>query len=67
VTDAAEITTCDKMLTLTGNYYTYIPLGEVRRLANPGSIKLEIIEVQSGSYLGEVDIVSFEDNYFRVH
>ena len=65
VTGTAEITNGDKMLTLSENQSTYIPLGEVHRLANPGSIPLEIIEVQSGSYLGEDDIVRFEDNYGR--
>jgi mannose-1-phosphate guanylyltransferase/mannose-6-phosphate isomerase len=65
VTGTAEITNGDKVLTLTENQSTYIPLGEVRRLANPGAIPLEIIEVQSGSYLGEDDIVRFEDNYGR--
>jgi mannose-1-phosphate guanylyltransferase/mannose-6-phosphate isomerase len=44
---------------------TYIPLGAVHRLVNPGSIPLEIIEVSSGSYLGEDDIVRFEDTYAR--
>ena len=66
VTGTAEITNGDKVLTLTENQSTYIPLGEVHRLANPGSIPLEIIEVQSGSYLGEDDIVRFEDTYGRV-
>jgi mannose-1-phosphate guanylyltransferase/mannose-6-phosphate isomerase len=65
VTGTAEITNGDIMLILTENQSTYIPLGEVHRLANPGSIPLEIIEVQSGSYLGEDDIVRFEDNYGR--
>jgi mannose-1-phosphate guanylyltransferase/mannose-6-phosphate isomerase len=65
VTGTAEITNGDKVLTLTENQSTYIPLGEVHRLANPGSIPLEIIEVQSGSYLGEDDIVRFEDSYGR--
>jgi len=65
VTGTAEITNGDKILTLTENQSTYIPLGEVHRLANRGSIPLEIIEVQSGSYLGEDDIVRFEDNYGR--
>jgi mannose-1-phosphate guanylyltransferase/mannose-6-phosphate isomerase len=65
VTGTAEITNGDKVLILTENQSTYIPLGEVHRLANPGSIPLEIIEVQSGSYLGEDDIVRFEDNYGR--
>jgi mannose-1-phosphate guanylyltransferase/mannose-6-phosphate isomerase len=66
VTGTAEITNGDKVLTLTENQSTYIPLGEVHRLANPGTIPLEIIEVQSGSYLGEDDIVRFEDTYGRV-
>lgn len=65
VTGTAEITNGDQVLTLTENQSTYIPLGEVHRLANPGSIPLEIIEVQSGSYLGEDDIVRFEDTYGR--
>jgi mannose-1-phosphate guanylyltransferase/mannose-6-phosphate isomerase len=66
VTGTAEITNGDKLLTLTENQSTYIPLGEVHRLANPGTIPLEIIEVQSGSYLGEDDIVRFEDTYGRL-
>lgn len=65
VTGTAEITNGDKVLTLTENQSTYIPLGEVHRLANPGTIPLEIIEVQSGSYLGEDDIVRYEDTYGR--
>lgn len=65
VTGTAEITNGDKVLTLTENQSTYISLGEVHRLANPGVIPLEIIEVQSGSYLGEDDIVRFEDTYGR--
>jgi mannose-1-phosphate guanylyltransferase / mannose-6-phosphate isomerase len=65
VTGTAEITNGDKVLTLTENQSTYIPLGEVHRLANPGTIPLQIIEVQSGSYLGEDDIVRFEDTYGR--
>jgi len=67
VTGTAEITNGDKMLTLTENQSTYIPLGQVHRLANPGTIPLEIIEVQSGSYLGEDDIVRYKDNYGREH
>ena len=66
VKGTAEITNGDKMLLLTENQSTYIPLGEVHRLANPGTLPLEIIEVQSGSYLGEDDIVRFEDTYGRV-
>jgi mannose-1-phosphate guanylyltransferase/mannose-6-phosphate isomerase len=65
VTGTAEITNGDKVVLLTENQSTYIPLGEVHRLANPGTIPLEIIEVQSGSYLGEDDIVRFEDHYGR--
>ena len=65
VSGTAEITCGDKKLLLTENQSTYIPLGEVHRLANPGAIPLEIIEVQSGSYLGEDDIVRFEDTYGR--
>jgi mannose-1-phosphate guanylyltransferase/mannose-6-phosphate isomerase len=65
VTGTAEITNGDKKLLLSENQSTYIPLGEVHRLTNPGSIPLEIIEVQSGSYLGEDDIVRFEDHYGR--
>jgi len=65
VTGTAEITNGDKTILLTENQSTYIPLGEVHRLANPGTIPLEIIEVQSGSYLGENDIVRFEDTYGR--
>ena len=65
VTGTAEITNGDRVLTLTENQSTYIPLGEVHRLANPGTIPLEIIEVQSGSYLGEDDIIRVDDLYGR--
>jgi mannose-1-phosphate guanylyltransferase/mannose-6-phosphate isomerase len=61
----AEITNGDQVITLTENQSTYIPQGQTHRLANPGGSPLEIIEVQSGSYLGEDDIVRFEDNYGR--
>ena len=67
VNGTAEITNGSKVLLLTENQSTYIPLGEVHRLANPGTIPLEIIEVQSGSYLGEDDIVRFEDTYGRTN
>ena len=66
VSGTAEVTCGDKKILLTENQSTYIPLGEKHRLANPGTIPLEIIEVQSGSYLGEDDIVRFEDTYGRV-
>ena len=65
VTGTAEVICGDKTITLTENQSTYIPLGEVHRLSNPGTIPLEIIEVQSGSYLGEDDIERFEDTYGR--
>ncbi|MFC3149144.1 mannose-1-phosphate guanylyltransferase/mannose-6-phosphate isomerase [Piscinibacterium candidicorallinum] len=65
VSGTAEVTVGDKKIMLTENQSTYIPLGEVHRLANPGKLPLEIIEVQSGSYLGEDDIVRFEDHYGR--
>ncbi|TAL55381.1 mannose-1-phosphate guanylyltransferase/mannose-6-phosphate isomerase [Pandoraea sp.] len=65
VSGTAEVTKGDKTLILKENQSIYIPLGEVHRLANPGKIPLELIEVQSGSYLGEDDIVRFDDNYGR--
>jgi mannose-1-phosphate guanylyltransferase / mannose-6-phosphate isomerase len=65
VKGTAEITCGDRVVILTENQSTYIPLGEVHRLSNPGTIPLELIEVQSGSYLGEDDIVRFEDRYGR--
>ncbi len=65
VSGTAEVTVGDKTLLLGENQSTYIPLGVVHRLANPGKLPLEIIEVQSGSYLGEDDIVRFEDTYGR--
>jgi mannose-1-phosphate guanylyltransferase/mannose-6-phosphate isomerase len=65
VTGTAEITRGDNVILLTENQSTYIPIGELHRLTNPGTIPLEIIEVQSGGYLGEDDIVRFEDRYGR--
>src|SRR5574343_1271245 len=65
VKGTAEITNGDTTWLVTENQSTYIPLGVVHRLRNPGNIPLEIIEVQSGSYLGEDDIVRFEDTYGR--
>jgi mannose-1-phosphate guanylyltransferase/mannose-6-phosphate isomerase len=65
VKGTAEITNGDQVLILTENQSTYIPQGQTHRLANPGKTPLEIIEVQSGSYLGEDDIVRFEDTYGR--
>lgn len=65
VSGTAEVQVGDKTVLLSENQSTYIPLGEVHRLRNPGKLPLEIIEVQSGSYLGEDDIVRFEDTYGR--
>ncbi len=65
VKGTAKITCGEKVMILSENQSTYIPLGEVHRLENPGCIALEIIEVQSGSYLGEDDIVRLEDDYGR--
>jgi mannose-1-phosphate guanylyltransferase/mannose-6-phosphate isomerase len=66
VVEGTAIVTCnEKELMLTENQSTYLPLGATHRLHNPGIIPLELIEVQSGSYLGEDDIVRFEDIYGR--
>ena len=66
VKGAAEVTKGEEVFLLGENQSTYIPIGEVHRLHNPGVTELEMIEVQSGSYLGEDDIVRFEDTYGRV-
>lgn len=65
VSGTAKVTCDDKTFLLTENHSTYIPVGATHRLENPGTIPLEIIEVQSGSYLGEDDIVRFDDRYDR--
>ncbi|MBK8640337.1 MAG: mannose-1-phosphate guanylyltransferase/mannose-6-phosphate isomerase [Chromatiaceae bacterium] len=65
VSGTARVTNEDRVFLLTENQSTYIPVGAKHRLENPGSLPLEIIEVQSGSYLGEDDIVRFEDVYKR--
>ena len=65
VKGTAEITNGDEVFILTENQSTYIPKGQTHRLTNPGDTPLEIIEVQSGLYLGEDDIVRFEDSYGR--
>ncbi|HEX2010547.1 MAG TPA: mannose-1-phosphate guanylyltransferase/mannose-6-phosphate isomerase, partial [Roseateles sp.] len=65
VSGTGKVTRGDETIVLTENQSTYIPLGQTHRLANPGKLPLEIIEVQSGSYLGEDDIVRFEDTYGR--
>jgi len=65
VSGTAEVTRGDEVILLSENQSTYIPLGVTHRLRNPGKLPLELIEVQSGSYLGEDDIVRFEDTYGR--
>ena len=65
VSGTARITNADKVFLLYENQSTYIPAGANHRLENPGVIDLELIEVQNGSYLGEDDIVRFEDDYGR--
>ena len=65
VSGTALVTKGEEISTLTENQSTYIPLGVKHRLENPGTTNLELIEVQSGSYLGEDDIVRFEDAYGR--
>jgi mannose-1-phosphate guanylyltransferase/mannose-6-phosphate isomerase len=65
VQGTAEVTRGTETYLLSENQSTYIPIGEVHRLHNPGKLELEMIEVQSGSYLGEDDIVRLEDNYGR--
>ena len=65
VKGTAEVTRGKEKLLLSENESTYIPIGEVHRLHNPGKMELEIIEVQSGGYLGEDDIVRLDDTYGR--
>ena len=65
VSGTAKVTKGTEILLLSENESTYIPLGTTHRLENPGRVDLEMIEVQSGSYLGEDDIVRFEDVYGR--
>jgi mannose-1-phosphate guanylyltransferase len=65
VSGTAKVTNGEKTFLVTENESTYIPIGQVHALENPGVLPLEMIEVQSGSYLGEDDIVRFEDKYGR--
>ncbi len=67
VSGTAKVTNGEKTFMLSENESTYIPLGVIHSLENPGKVPLEIIEIQSGSYLGEDDIVRFEDFYGRVN
>jgi mannose-1-phosphate guanylyltransferase len=67
VSGTAKVTIDEKTVLLSENQSTYIPIGAVHALENPGKLPLEMIEVQSGSYLGEDDIVRFEDRYGRAN
>jgi mannose-1-phosphate guanylyltransferase/mannose-6-phosphate isomerase len=66
VSGTAQVVNGEQVLLLTENQSTYIPIGQKHRLTNPGKAPLELIEVQSGAYLGEDDIVRFEDTYGRI-
>ena len=65
VRGTARVTRGDSVLLLSENVSTFIPLGTRHRLDSPGRVNLEVIEVRSGSYLGEDDIVRFGDLYGR--
>lgn len=65
VSGTASVTNGDQVQLVTENQSVYLPVGQIHALENPGKIPLELIEVQSGSYLGEDDIVRFEDRYGR--
>jgi mannose-6-phosphate isomerase-like protein (cupin superfamily) len=65
VRGTAEVTVGEKVSAVHENESVYIPIGSVHRLANKGKIPLELIEVQTGSYFGEDDIVRFDDIYQR--
>jgi mannose-1-phosphate guanylyltransferase/mannose-1-phosphate guanylyltransferase/mannose-6-phosphate isomerase len=65
VSGTAQVTVGDKVQLLSENQSVYVPLGEVHRLANPGKVPVILIEVQTGAYLGEDDIIRYEDAYAR--
>ena len=65
VRGTARVTVGDMVKDVQENESVYVPLGAVHRLENPGTIPLELIEVQTGTYFGEDDIVRFNDNYGR--
>ena len=67
VKGSAKVEVGNKVEFLTENQSTYIPLGSKHRLSNLGDIPLVLIEVQSGAYVGEDDIIRFEDNYGRIN
>jgi mannose-6-phosphate isomerase-like protein (cupin superfamily) len=65
VQGTARVTIGDKVSLVSENQSIYVPLGEVHRLENPGRVPMVLIEVQTGSYLGEDDIIRYEDRYSR--
>jgi mannose-1-phosphate guanylyltransferase / mannose-6-phosphate isomerase len=65
VSGTAEVTVDDKVSLVTENQSIFIPLGSKHRMSNPGKVPMELIEVQTGSYLGEDDIQRYEDVYAR--
>ncbi|MEO0569853.1 MAG: cupin domain-containing protein, partial [Pseudomonadota bacterium] len=65
VAGTAKVTVDDKVKLVSENQSVYIPLGAVHRMENPGKVPMELIEVQTGSYLGEDDIIRYEDVYSR--
>ena len=65
VSGTAKVTIGDDVKLLTENQSVYVPLGAVHRLENPGKLPMVLIEVQTGSYLGEDDIIRYEDVYAR--
>jgi mannose-1-phosphate guanylyltransferase / mannose-6-phosphate isomerase len=65
VAGTAKVTVNDTVQLLTENQSVYIPLGAVHRMENPGRVPMVLIEVQTGTYLGEDDIIRYEDIYSR--
>ena len=67
VKGTAKVEIDNKSFVLCENQSTFIPLGSKHRLSNPGKINLTLIEIQSGDYIGEDDIVRFKDDYGRIN
>ena len=67
VKGSAKVELDNKSFVLSENQSTFIPLGSRHRLSNPGKINLTLIEIQSGDYIGEDDIVRFKDDYGRIN
>jgi mannose-6-phosphate isomerase-like protein (cupin superfamily) len=66
VQGTARVTVNDEVKLLTENQSVYIPLGAIHRMENPGTVPMVLIEVQTGSYIGEDDIIRYQDVYARV-